>query len=92
MNLMNKKQYFKAITNIHGILKLWGMRHVSTESKIVVFMTLAISKLVFLALLTFIPNHIIDEVAERQKSFIWDHSSPKIKHETLRTDFKTEGA
>ena len=73
MNLMNKKQYFKAITNIHGILKLWGMRHVSTESKIVVFMTLAISKLVFLALLTFIPNHTIDEVAERQQSFIWDH-------------------
>ena len=46
------------------------MRNLSIESKIVVFKTLAISKLVYLALLTVIPNHITDEVVKIQKSFI----------------------
>ena len=62
INLMNqKKKYCQAITNIHGILKLWRMRNLSIEGKIVVFKTLAISKLVYLALLTVIPNHITEE-------------------------------
>ena len=64
------------------------MRNLSIEGKIVVFKTLAISKLVYLALLTVIPDHITDEVTKIQKSFIWNDSSPKIKHETLRMEFK----
>ena len=45
INLMNQKNYCKAITSIHGILKLWRMRNLSIEGKIVVFKMLAISKL-----------------------------------------------
>ena len=51
INLMNQKNCCKAITSIHDILKLWRMRNISTEGKIVVFKTLVISKLVYLALL-----------------------------------------
>ena len=91
INLMNQKNYCQAITNIHGILKLWRMRNLSIEGKTVVFKTLAISKLVYLALLTVIPDHITDEVTKIQKSFIWHDSSPKIKHETLRMEFKAGG-
>ena len=63
------------------------MRNLSIEGNIVVFKTLAISKLVYLV----IPNHITDEVSKIQKSFIWHDSSPKIKHETLRMEFKAGG-
>ena len=91
INVVNQKNYCKAITSIHGILKLWRMRNLSIEGKIVVFKTLAISKLVYLALLTVIPNHITDEVAKIQKSFIWYDSSPNIKHETLRIEVKVRG-
>ena len=45
-------------------------------------------KLVYQALLTVIPNHTTDEVAKIQESFIWLYSSPKIKHETIRMEFK----
>ena len=45
INIMNQKNYCKAITSIHGILKLWRMRNLSIEGKIVVFKMLAISKL-----------------------------------------------
>ena len=82
INLMNQKNYCKAITSIHGILKLWRMRNLSIEGKIVVFKMLAIYKLIYVALLTVIPNHITDKVAKSQKSFIW-HDSPlklNMKH------------
>ena len=82
VNLINQKNYFKAIKT---------MRNLSIEGKIVVFKTLAITKLIYLALLTVIPNHITEEVVKIQKSFIWHDSSPKIKHETLRTEFKARG-
>ena len=88
---MNQKNYCKAITSIHGIIKLWRMRNLSIEGKIVVFKTLAISKLVYLALLIVILNHITEEVAKIQKIFIWHDSSTKIKHETLRMEFKPGG-
>ena len=84
MNLMNQKNYCKAINSIYGILKLWRMRYLSIEGKIVVFKTLALSKLVYLALLTVIPNHTTEEAAKIQKS-------PKLKHETLRMEFRGGG-
>ena len=62
VNMMNQKKYCKTITSIHGILKLWRMRNLSIESKILVFKTLAISKLVYLSLVTVIPNHITEEI------------------------------
>ena len=46
------------------------MRNVSIENKIVVFKTLSIYKLAYLALLTVIPNHITNEVAKIQTSFM----------------------
>ena len=49
MNLINQKN---DITSIYGILKLCRMRTFSIEGKIVVFKTLAISKLVYLTVLT----------------------------------------
>ena len=56
------------------------MRNFFIEYKIVAFGTLALSRLVYLVLLTVIPNHINDEVAKKQKNFIWNNSYPRIKH------------
>ena len=67
------------------------MRNLSIEDKIVVFKTLAISKLVCHTFFTVIPNHITDKVAKIQKSFIWDGSFPIIKQEILRMEFKAGG-
>ena len=61
---MNKKNYCQAITNIHGILKPWNVRNLSIEGKIVSFKTLTISRLIYLALLAVITNHITDEVTK----------------------------
>ena len=66
---MNQKNYCQAIANIHGILKLWRMRDLSIKGKIAVFKTLAISKLVYLALLKYpiTPSGVLTQ-------FIWYNS------------------
>ena len=47
--------------------------------KITVFKSLAISKIVHLALVKTIPNLIIQELNKIQKEFIWKTRNPKIK-------------
>ena len=64
------------------------MRQLTVEGRIVIFKTLAISKIVYLALLTNTPIIIIDELKKTEKKFIWNNSTLKIKQETLRMAYK----
>ena len=67
------------------------MRNLTLEGKIVIFKTLAISKIVFQSMITPVPRHIVNELERIQKAFLWKNSSPKIKHETLCNDYKGGG-
>ena len=55
------------------------MKQLTIEGTIVIFKTLAISKIVYLALQTNTPNIIIGELEKIQKKFIWNNSTPKLK-------------
>ena len=63
--------------------RIWRMRDLSIPGKITVFKTLAISKIVHLALVKTITNSIIQELNKIQKEFMWKTGNPKIKHDTL---------
>ena len=67
------------------------MRNLTLEGRVVVFKTLAIYKIVFLALLTKIDYQVVKELEKIQKSFLWKYSTPKIKHETICKDCKDSG-
>ena len=67
------------------------MRNLTLEGKIVIFKTIAISKIVFQSFMTTVPKHIINELEKIQKAFLWKNSAPKKKHETLCKDYKTGG-
>ena len=67
------------------------MRKLTLEGKINIFKTLAISKLVYLSLITNVPQYIFDQVIQIQKDFLWHNSNPKIKNETICLDFKQGG-
>ena len=56
-----------------------------------IFKTLAISKIVYLALITNVPKVIVEELQKIQKKFLWQNSRPKIKHKTLSNTFETGG-
>ena len=57
------------------------MRHFTLEGKITVFENLAISKIVFVSLISKVPTEIMSELGRIQKTFLWP-SKPKIKNET----------
>ena len=63
------------------------MRRLTLECKIIVFKIIAISKIVFLSLISKVHTEIINEIERIQKRFLWP-SKPKINNETLCSDFK----
>lgn len=55
------------------------------------FKTLALSKVVYLALMTVVPNHFTFELIKIYTNFIWKNTSPNIKRKTLTLEYKHGG-
>ena len=51
-NLQIQKNFLKSITNMQNVLNLWRMRKTALEGKVSIFKTLALSKIVYLTLIT----------------------------------------
>ena len=81
--LKEEKNFYKIVTDMQRVLKIWKMRRLTLEGKIVIFKTIAISKIVFQTFITTVPKHILNKLKKIQNVFFWNNSSPKIKHETL---------
>ena len=79
----NEENFIKLIKKIENVLKIWRIRNLTVQGKITIFKTLAISKVIHLALVTNVPQVIIDQLNKIQKDFIWNRKYPKIKHSTL---------
>ena len=90
-DLQLENNFRKIILNIERILKLWRQRNLTLEGKIIIFKTLALSKVTFFAEVLVIPNQIIDGLQQIQKDFLQNSSSPKEKHETICKDFQYGG-
>ena len=86
----NENKFLESITKIQNVLKVWRMRRLTLEGKIIVFKTLAISKIVFLSLISKVPTKFISQLERIQKTFLRP-SEPKIKNKTLFSDFKHGG-
>ena len=65
-----KKKFLESITKIQNVLKVWRMRRLTLEGKIIVFKILAISNFVFLSLISKVPTEIISELERIQKTFL----------------------
>ena len=89
--IQQEKNFYHHITQIQNVLKVWRMRDLSIEGKIVVFKSLAISKIIHLALITTITIPIINQLEKIQKDFIWNGKPPKIRHKTLCNTYENGG-
>ena len=65
------------------------MKNLTLEGKIVSFKTIAITKIVFQSFIITVPKYIVNDHEKIQNTFLWNNSTPKIKHETLCNDYKT---
>ena len=72
----NKRNFLENILKIQNVLKVWRMLRLTLEGKIIVFKTFAVSKMVFLYLVSKDPTEIISELERIQKTFLWS-SKPK---------------
>ena len=72
--------FTRTIKNLCIVIKLWGMRKVTLDGKITIFKSLAISKIVHLAIITKVPNTVIEELKQIQKNFLWDNKKVQTKH------------
>ena len=71
--LQNELNFCTTIKNICNVTKLWRVRHLSLEGKITIFKWLAISKIVYLAMLTIVPKNVIFELNEIQNKLLWSN-------------------
>ena len=65
------------------MFELWRMRHLPLQGKIIIFKSLYLFKIAYLALLTISPKNIMDELNKIQKNFLWSNKKGKKKHGTL---------
>ena len=79
----DEENFIKRFKKIDIVLKIWRIRNLTVQGKITIFKTLAISKVIHLALVTNIPQVIIDQLNKIQKYFIWYRKHLKIRHSTL---------
>ena len=90
-NVQMQTSFITMIQKTQQVLRLWNSRTLTLEGRIMIFKTLAISKIVYLALITNVPKVIVEELQKIQNKILWQNSRPKIKHKTLSNTFETSG-
>ena len=83
--------FLKIVSNVQSVLNLWRHRNLTLAGRIVAFKSLAISKIVFQALIASVPTHITKALEAIQTSFLWSNPNPKIKHKTLCKRYENGG-
>ena len=82
-NFENQKDVINLVLKIENLLRTRRMRNLSIASKITIFKTLAILKIVHLALVKVFSDSIILELDKIKNHFIWKNSNLKTKQDTL---------
>ena len=67
--LKEEKIFCKIETDMQRVVKIWNMRRLKVEGKIVIFKKIAISKIVFQAFITSVPKHTVNALKKIQKTF-----------------------
>ena len=78
----DEKNFLETLSKIQNVLKIWIMRSLVLEGKIIVFKTLAISKILYPSMMIRVPTEIIVELKKIQKQLILPTKS-KIKQYLL---------
>ena len=81
--IREEKNFTGTIKKICNVLKVWKMRNLTLIGKIVIFKSLAISKIISTSYMSSVPTTVLNNLVTIQKDFIWDGKKPKIKHSTL---------
>ena len=87
-DLVEKLNFLDNLKPLNDVIRTWEPRGLSLAGKILVFKTLAVSKLLYVCTFKNPSTLIIESPNSIQKKFIWSKKRPKIKHSTLIADYK----
>ena len=90
-DLVEKLNFLDNLKPLNDVIRTWEPRGLSLAGKILVFKTLAVSKLLYVCTFKNPSTQIIESLNSIQKKFIWSKKRPKIKHSTLIADYKYGG-
>ena len=82
-DLVQKLNFLDNLKCLSEVLQLWRGRGLSLSSKLLVFKTLALSRLLYACTMKSPSKQLIDQLYDLHKNFIWDKKRPKIKHSIL---------
>ena len=82
-----KLNFLDNLKSLNDVLMIWRSRELSLSGKILIFKTLALSKLLYACAMKVSSKFLIDQLNALQKKFIFDNKRPKIKHSTLVADY-----
>jgi len=90
-DILLEQNYTSVVKKITKCLAMWKWRNLSIAGKVTIFKTLAISKVVYVAFLSTIPESILQKLSDIQKDFIWNGKRPKVAHKTLIASYEDGG-
>ena len=89
--LFHEKNYIACIKKLQKVLHVWGMRFLTLYGKIIIFKSLAFSKIIYIASMASVPADIIKMLENIHKDFVWDKKRPNIKHLALISNYPCGG-
>ena len=90
-DLEQKLDFLDNLKCLNDVLRLWEFRGLTLAGRILIFKSLALSKLLYACTMRVPSKFIIDQLNTLHKNFIWNNKRPKIKHSTLIADYKEGG-
>ena len=91
MKLKTEQNFLNTVKKIQSAFNVWNTRKITLKGRILIFKKLEISKIVYISLITIIPNSILNEIQKIQKAFLWYFSRLKINYKTLCNTFEEGG-
>ena len=91
MDLMENLNFLDKLKVLKDVLNLSEFRGLSLAGRILIFKSLAMSKLLYASTMKYLPKQMLDQSNTLQKCFIWSNRKPKSTHSTLIADYGEGG-
>ena len=88
LKLRDEKNFTATVVKIQKLLRVWCQRSLTLEGKITIFKTLAISKIVYIAYLSSVPNFVIKELKKSKMNSYGTENGPKLNMKHYQTPLK----
>jgi hypothetical protein len=90
-SIMYEKNFTKKLKELKMILGMWGQRDLSILGRIMVFKSLALSKVIYQCNNLTVPDDFIKDLNQLAFNFIWQYKKDKVKRTAIIADYDKGG-